>query len=142
MKSIYHRLVIKASPETVYNALTSEEGLSGWWTPETRAKPETGTIARFAFGPDYFKEMKVTRLEPQRRVEWLCLKGYEEWIGTTVTFELEPADTGTRLLLHHDGWKEYTSGFAGCSYDWALFLRSLRLLFETGKGLPYPHHNQ
>ncbi|GAA0550808.1 SRPBCC family protein [Chitinophaga japonensis] len=139
MKSICHRLSIKASPETVYDALSLEEGLSGWWTPETKAKPETGSIARFAFGPDYFKEMKITQLAPASRVEWLCVKGYEDWIGTTITFELQPGDKGTVLFFRHDGWKDYTPGYASCSYDWALFLRSLRLLCETGKGLPFPY---
>lgn len=138
MKSIYHRLLIKSPIEKVYNALTHEEGLSGWWTPETKAKPEIGSIARFAFGPDYFKEMKITNLESPNKVAWLCIQGYEEWIGTTLTFELESTKKGTVLLLHHDGWKAYTPEFAGCSYDWALFLRSLRLLCETGKGTPYP----
>lgn len=138
MKSICHRLLIDASLETVYNALTLEEGLSGWWTPETKAKPEIGSIARFAFGPDYFKEMKITKLEPLSKVEWLCIKAYEEWIGTTLTFELQSVDKGTVLFFHHDGWKDYTPEFAGCSYDWALFLRSLRLLCETGKGRPFP----
>ena len=141
MKSIYHQLRIAAPAEKVYNAITTQEGLSGWWTPETKAKPETGSILRFAFGPDYFKEMKVTKLEPPSRVEWLCVKGYEEWIGTTITFEIETDDKGTVLFFHHDGWKDYTPEFAGCSYDWALFLRSLRLLCETGKGLPFPYQN-
>ena len=141
MKSIYHRLLIHASPETVYNALTREEGLSGWWTPDTKAKPEVGSVARFDFGPDYFKEMKITKLEPLSKIEWLCLKAYEEWIGTTLTFELQSVDKSTVLFFHHDGWKDYTPEFAGCSYDWALFLRSLRLLCETGKGLPYPHYH-
>ena len=138
MKSICHRLFINASPEKVYEALTEEKGLSGWWTPETKAKPETGSIARFAFGPEYFKEMKITKLKPNNKVEWLCVKGYEDWIGTTITFELEPAKKGTDLILRHEGWKEYTPEVASCSYDWALFLRSLRLLCETGKGRPYP----
>ncbi|MBS0031369.1 SRPBCC family protein [Chitinophaga sp. 22321] len=138
MKSICHRLLIKASPEKIYAALTLQEGLAGWWTPETTAKPETGGIARFTFGPDYFKEMKITNLEPQKKVEWVCIKAYEEWIDTTITFELDPKDKGTVLFFHHDGWKEYTPGYASCSYDWALFLRSLRLLCETGKGKPYP----
>ncbi|WP_343703266.1 SRPBCC domain-containing protein [Chitinophaga sp.] len=141
MKSIYHRLLIQASIETVYDALTLEKGLAGWWTPDTTAQPETGRILRFAFGPEYFKEMKVTRLEPPQTVEWLCIKGYEDWIGTTVTFQLQSTDKGTVLSLRHDGWKEYTPGFASCSYDWALFLRSLRLLCETGKGIPYPYYN-
>jgi uncharacterized protein YndB with AHSA1/START domain len=142
MKSIYHRLLIGAPAEKVYEALTTQEGLSGWWSPETKAKPEVGSIARFAFGAEYFKEMKIEELKPLRSVKWLCLKGYTDWVGTTITFELEPHDRGTVLFFHHDGWKEYTPGFASCSYDWALFLRSLKFLCETGKGFPYPDFNK
>lgn len=141
MKSIHHKLLIGAPAEKVYEALTTQEGLSGWWSPETKAKPEVGSIARFTFGPNYFKEMKIEELKPSNSVQWLCLKGYEEWVGTRITFELRPHDRGTVLLFHHDGWQEYTEGFAACSYDWALFFRSLRFLCETGKGLPYPNQN-
>ncbi|QEC51912.1 activator of Hsp90 ATPase-like protein [Anseongella ginsenosidimutans] len=136
-KSIYHRLLIESPVETIYKALTTAEGLAGWWTPDTTAK-SGGDILRFAFGPDYFKEMKVEELKPYNKVKWLCLKGYEEWIDTTITFELEPHRKGSTLFFHHDNWKAATHEFAGCSYDWALFLRSLKLLCETGQGLPYP----
>lgn len=138
LKSICHRLLIEAPAETVYEALTTQKGLQGWWTPDTTAKPEPGSISRFSFGPDYFKEMKIEELKPYSKVKWLCLKGYEEWIGTTLVFELEPHAKGTILLFHHGGWKAYTSEFASCSYHWALFFRSLKLLCETGRGLPYP----
>lgn len=141
-KSIYHRLLIKAPAEKVYEALTLQEGLAGWWTPETIAKPEVGSVSRFAFGPDYFKEMRVEELKPYSRVQWRCIKGFEDWIGTTLTFELEPHAKGTVLLFHHDGWKDYTPEFAACSFDWALFFRSLRSLCETGKGFPYPGFNK
>lgn len=137
MKSIYHRFLIKAPAQKVYEALTTQEGLSGWWTPETKAKPEVGSISRFAFG-DYFKEMRIETLEPSGKIKWTCIKGFEDWIGTTITFELQPNEKGTVLFFHHDNWKEYTPEFASCSYDWAMFLRSMRLLCETGKGLPYP----
>jgi uncharacterized protein YndB with AHSA1/START domain len=142
MKSICHRLLIETPIEKVYEALTTQEGLSRWWTPDTKAKPEVGSILRFAFGPDYFKEMKVEELKPFSKVKWACLKAYKDWIGTTLTFELQPHDKGTVLFFHHDGWKEYTPEFASCSYDWALFFRSLKFLCETGKGFPYPDFNK
>lgn len=63
MKSIYHRLQIQAPAEKVYEALTTQKGLAGWWTPDTTAKPETGSIARFTFD-DYFKEMRIEELKP------------------------------------------------------------------------------
>lgn len=141
-KSIYHRLLIEAPAETVYEAITTQKGLAGWWTPETIARPEVGSISRFAFGPDYFKEIRVEELKPYSKVKWRCIKGFEDWIGTTLTFELEPHAKGTVLLFHHDGWADYTPEFASCSYDWALFFRSLKSLCEKGKGIPYPDFNK
>lgn len=141
-KSICHRLLIEAPAEQVYAALTTQEGLAGWWTPETVAKPEVDSMLRFSFGPDYFKEMQVVALIPYSRVEWRCLKASEEWIGTTLTFELEPHAKGTVLFFRHDGWAAYTKEFASCTYDWALFFRSLKFLCETGKGFPYPEFNK
>ena len=80
------------------------------------------------------------KLEPYNYVKWLCRKGHEEWIGTTISFELEAHQKGTTLYFHHDGWKEQTPVFAVCSFDRAIFLRSLKSLCETGKGSPYPNH--
>lgn len=141
-KSIYHRLLIETPVEKVYEALTTQQGLSGWWTPDTIAEAEVGSILRFGFGPDYFKNMKVTELKPYSLVQWECIHGFEDWIGTTLTFELEPHQKGCILLFHHDGWKSYTREFASCSFDWALFFRSLKFLCEKGKGFPYPEFNQ
>jgi uncharacterized protein YndB with AHSA1/START domain len=140
--AIHHRLLIEKPAEIVYEALTTQKGLAGWWTPETVASPEVGSISRFAFGPDYYKEIKVEALKPYSYVKWRCLKAFEEWIGTTMTFELEPHAKGTVLVFHHEGWKAYSNEFASCSYDWALFFRSLKFLCEKGKGFPYPDFNK
>jgi uncharacterized protein YndB with AHSA1/START domain len=140
-QSIYHRLLIQAPAETVYEALTKQEGLAGWWTPATKATPEVGSVMTFAFD-DYEKEIRTEELKPYSRVKWLCLKAFPDWIGTTITFELEPHAKGTVLLFHHDGWATRTPEFASCSFDWALFLRSLKSLCETGKGFPYPEFNK
>jgi uncharacterized protein YndB with AHSA1/START domain len=163
MPNIYQELLIDAPAETVYNAITSKEGLSGWWTSGVIAKPEVGSIARFPFGPDYFKEMKITELEPSRLVKWTCLKGEGEWVGTHLSFELiegtkqsltksrpelqgqieqqKNFDKGTLLIFHQDDWKEYTAMFAECSYTWGQFMKSIKLYCETGKGRPWPNQH-
>ncbi len=140
-KSIYHRLLIGTPVETVFEAITTREGLSGWWTPATKASPEVGFVMSFAFD-DYQKEIKIEELKPYSKVSWLVLKAFPDWLGTTITFELEAHAKGTVLLFHHDGWVAYTPEFASCSFDWALFLRSLKSLCETGKGFPYPEFNK
>jgi Uncharacterized conserved protein len=141
-KSIYHRLLIAAPVEKVYRAITEQDGLAGWWTPDTIAKPEVGSVLRFGFGADYFKEMLVTELRPYSLVKWSCIKAFEDWIGTTLTFELEPHQKGCMLLFHHDGWAAYTPEFASCTHDWGLFFRSLKFLCEKGKGFPYPEFDK
>jgi uncharacterized protein YndB with AHSA1/START domain len=164
MPNIRHEVLIGAPVEKIYSAITSQEGLSAWWTPETKAKSERNSVARFAFGPEYFKEMKIAELKPFAQVKWICTTGADEWIGTTISFELQPGDKetllnshpeakdqiqqqrkdnkGTLLIFHHDDWKEYTPMFAECNYTWGQFLRSLKLLCETGKGRPWPNQHR
>ena len=164
MPNIRHTVFIGAPVEKVYRAITSEEGLSAWWTPDTKVTSQTNAIARFAFGPAYFKEMKIIELKPLEQVKWFCISGANEWIGTTISFSLQAgdknallnthpevadqvqqqrnSDEGTLLIFHHDGWKDYTPMFAECSYTWGRFLRSLKLLCETGKGRPWPNQHR
>lgn len=164
MPHIRHELVIGASAKKIYDAITSQEGLSAWWTANTMAVPEIDSIARFGFGEEYFKKMKILELQSSRRVRWQCIAGAEEWIGTAISFELESGEKETLLNFHpelkdqiqqqqnsdeqtlvifrHDDWKEYTKMFAECNYTWGRFLRSLKLFCETGKGLPWPNQHR
>lgn len=135
---IFHRLRIDAAIETVYNAVTTQEGLAGWWTPDTIASQEQGSTATFKFGPTERIDMRVEQLQPYNKVKWVCIDSNQEWIGTTITFELTPHPKGMMLNFYHNNWKAFSDEFASCSYVWALFLRSLKRLCETGKGLPFP----
>ncbi len=162
MPDIRHNLLIGASAEKVYTAITSEEELSAWWTPDTTAKPAVNSVAHFPFGNNYYKEMKITELIPSVLIKWHCIKGDGEWVGTNISFafvsvnkknlsdtnpeisgqlEQQIYEEGTLLIFHHDDWKDYTPMFAECSYTWAQFLRSLKLLCETGKGRPWPNQH-
>src|ERR1700722_13741713 len=100
MPNIRERLLIGATPKHVYAALTTEEGLASWWTHNTKASPEQNTIAKFGFKPPYVKEMKIAELEPEKRVVWKCQKGADEWVGTTLTFELESGEKHSFLKAH------------------------------------------
>jgi uncharacterized protein YndB with AHSA1/START domain len=102
MPNIRHELIIAASAEKVYNAITTQEGLAAWWTPETKAKPDLNSIARFSFGSSYYKEMKILELNPNTKVKWNCIAGAEEWIGTNLSFKLQPGDKDTLLNSHSE----------------------------------------
>jgi uncharacterized protein YndB with AHSA1/START domain len=136
MGEIKHNVVIKAAPEKVYNALATQEGLAGWWTKDTIAKAEKGFVNVFMFG-NQKNEMKVAELLFNKKIEWQCINAIPEWVGTYMSFELKEKDNHTLLRFTHGGWKEVTDTLASCNYHWALSIKSLKSLCETGAGTPY-----
>jgi uncharacterized protein YndB with AHSA1/START domain len=137
MAEIQHLLYINALPSKVYEAITEESGLKMWWTYDTRAISEEGAILEFNFGDRYHNEMKVVKLRPNQKVEWICLDGDSEWIDTTFAFNLNPDQNNTILRFTHGNWRNSTDFFASCNYQWGYYLRSLKLYCETGKGTPF-----
>ncbi len=135
MKEIYHCLWIHASLQKVYWALTEQTGLSGWWTKSADVQNELGSISTFRFQSGAFNRMKITDLG-SNRIEWECVDGHEEWIGTQITFELREDDEATKVCFSHYGWKTQSEYTGECSFHWAYYLDSLRNLCETGHGMP------
>jgi uncharacterized protein YndB with AHSA1/START domain len=139
MVDILHRVGIKSPVAEVYAALTTAEGLAGWWTINTQGKGnDIGGVVQFRFGAGGF-DMKVLELDPGKRVLWEVVDGPEEWIGTHVDWDLDQADDYTIVLFKHEGWKEPVEFMHHCSTKWAIYLMSLKSLIETGKGAPDPH---
>ena len=58
MAEIRHYVVIKATPEKIFKAITTQDGLENWWAKQTIAKPEVGFVNIFTFGK-FRNEMKV-----------------------------------------------------------------------------------
>ncbi|WP_159848886.1 SRPBCC family protein [Nocardia sp. CY41] len=139
MVDILHRVGIEAPVDEVYAALTTTEGLAGWWASDTRGtSDELGGLIEFRFGAGGF-DMRVRALEPGKRVLWEVVGGPDEWIGTEVDWTLDQAGDYTVVLFAHRGWKEPVEFMHHCSTKWAVFLLSLKSLVETGKGAPDPH---
>jgi len=138
MADILHRIgVEQSSPEQVYEALTTMDGLSGWWTEKTSGETGLGGVIEFRFGPGGFG-MKVAELDPGRLVRWDVADGPQEWIGTSVRWDLRQDGDYTIVLFTHEGWREPVEFMHHCSTKWGIFLMSLKQLLETGEGAPDP----
>ena len=137
MKAIKHYLIINSPADKIYSAITEIEGLSSWWTEDTSGKSAMGNIVEFNFRENDHNKMKITLLEKNQKVEWECIEGDHEWIGTKFSFSLESKEERTILRFAHFNWKEETDFFASCNYHWGYYLRSLKLYCETGKGTPF-----
>lgn len=143
MANIIHRVGFKAEAKKVYQALSTISGLANWWTEKTSGKSEVGGEITFTF--ETLKgevvgemKMKVTNLDPNKKVEWVCLAGPPDWIGTNFTFELSTQDDYTILIFGHRNWKEESESKAHCNMKWGVFMMSLKDYIEKGKGKPSP----
>jgi len=140
MPDIRHRVVISAPLERVYEAVATKEGISEWWTRDgVEGESSEGSRLQFFFGqPEPAAVMEITRLSPYGQVSWKCVEGADEWVGTTLDFDLANKDDETVVLFTHADWREPTEFMAHCSARWAYFLLSLKSYQEFGKGTPFP----
>jgi uncharacterized protein YndB with AHSA1/START domain len=145
MVDIRHRVGVKtSSPQMVYDALTTVEGLAGWWTDGTTGRTvgrsgstSVGEVIEFRFPPGGF-DMEVVELAPSKRVSWKVVDGPEEWVGTTIDWDLRQDADYTIVMFKHQGWKEPVEFMHHCSTKWATYLMSLKSLVESGTGAPAP----
>lgn len=142
MIDIHHRIgVVSPSTDDVYTALTTIDGLAGWWTTDTTGDPGPGGTLAFRFIPGGF-DMEVIELSPGEHVRWRVTEGPPEWIDTTVDWRLSRSDGYTIVNFAHEGWAESGEFMAHCTTKWASYLLSLKSLVETGVGAPAPDDQQ
>jgi uncharacterized protein YndB with AHSA1/START domain len=139
MVDILHRIGIQGgTPEAVYDALATRDGLAAWWTEDTTGDGAAGGRLAFRFAAGGF-DMEVLRTEPGHSVVWEVVEGPAEWVGTQVVWELRQEGEFTIVLFRHQGWREPVEFMHHCSTKWASYLLSLKALLETGTGAPAPY---
>ena len=92
-------------PESVWAALTDEAAISDWLMATDGFEPRVGTRFRLKtehLSPTGWVDAEVLELDPPRRMVW-AWSSNDGNPASRVTFELEPADGGTRLRLTHEG---------------------------------------
>ena len=140
MKQIHHVVDIDSQPGLVWEALTTDEGLAGWWTSTLSSDgPGVGSRTRFTFGGDFNPVMEVTGAEEGYQLEWLCVDGHKKWQDNTFTFQLVDAGGGRCRLRfsQHYAVELNDDDYGSYNFNWGCYLESLRLLCTTGKGKPF-----
>lgn len=144
MADIIHRIGIRAPLARVHEAVSTVQGVAGWWTEQTTGSAEPGGRVNVRFlhkGGEEIGQMdfEVYRRNPAGDVRWRFHAGPPEWLSTEVTFELKEEGEMTVVLFGHRNWKEPVEFMAHCSMKWAVFLLSLRDYVEKGKGQAAPN---
>ena len=137
MKKIIHFVRVHAAPEKVFQALTTEAGLSNWWSTAVDVDEAAGMI-HFHFAGDFNPDMKVVNQQTNQLVEWECTDGHDNWKANTFLFEVRAVRGETDLMFVQVYAQELTDEVYGTyNYNWGYYLHSLKLFCETGTGTPF-----
>jgi len=138
MPAIVLERTITAAPQRVFAALTQQDDLAQWWTNDVRATLEVGSLAQFRFRQGVLVyQFEVAELVAGERVRWVLRHGPDHWVGTSITWQLTPEKTGTKVVFTQDGFAQADTLFARTIVEWTFYLDSLKAYLETGTGMPY-----
>ena len=135
-------IVVDASPEAVFEAINCPRE---WWGSEIEGHTgQLGEIWSYRHKDMHFSLHKTTVLEPGRRLVWQVIDSHaaflqdkEEWTGTELMFEMEPAGDQTKIRFTHQGLLPEVECFDICTSSWTgLIGGSLKKFIEGGEGLP------
>jgi uncharacterized protein YndB with AHSA1/START domain len=140
--SIEREVHVDASPEIVFEVISSPEHIREWWNgAETELSPTPGAVAEIAWGRDtaqpHVEALTVVDAEPPRLFSFRWV--YEGAATATstnsllVTFELIPTGGGTVVRLTETGFREkgweaavLEESYADHVRGWDVFVPALR----------------
>ena len=136
MAPISHEIRINAPRDRVFEALSTLEGIKGWYTPNLDGTVAEGRTATFRFtGREPFR-WRFAELSPTR-VRWECIEGPGAAAGTTVTYRLsETSDGRTAVTFDHEGWPESHGSFTTCNTLWGMLMGHLKDYVEAAAPAP------
>lgn len=123
----------------VLDALTTTEGITGWWSEVTGDAQQGGEL-RFTFGGDAPGLLVHVDEASAHRVQWTAVSCpiLADWDGTVLHFDVvDRPGGGCTLTFRHAGLTPDVECFEFCAPSWDHFLlASLRDFVETGVGHP------
>src|ERR671915_818215 len=92
MNEVITQFDVDAPTDTVWQALTTADGIRGWWTTQAEVPAGAGAVLRLRF-PDapISWDLRVDEAVENERLRWHCVGGPPPWIGTDVLFRLADA---------------------------------------------------
>ena len=139
MAEMLHEILINAASSQIYHAISTAEGLKGWWTADVQAQAQVGSIAHFGFaGRATVFRMRIESLVENQEVQWYCLGDADEWEGTQLYFQIE-STTPAQCVLHfkHANWRSTKGWFAMCNTTWGALMVRLKEFAEGKHTEPY-----
>ncbi len=137
---IRHASLIRVEVGKVYDALTTADGLDGWFTTGASVDARPGGEIRFrwvAWGPDRLTTEDGGLVLEARRPHRFVFQWQPDHPGyaTSVEIDLQSVEGGTIVRLREYGYQDTPSGraaLANCATGWGEALTLLKFYVEHG----------
>jgi uncharacterized protein YndB with AHSA1/START domain len=129
---------IDADPETVFRAISTSDGVKGWFTSEAEIGEGEGAQHRLTF-PDMPApwQLRVDKARGPRLLALSVLAGPPQWTNTTMTYEIvDRPEGGVVLKFDHSDFAD-VEGVRAWTIGWATKMLALRRYAETGEPDPF-----
>lgn len=140
MADMHHLIQIDgADAVAAYTALTTPDGITGWWTSRAEVPgAAVGDVLKMSF-PDapMTWDMRIGKADAPAQLEWDCIGGPPGWASTRVVWGVEATDNGVVVRLDHTGFQNVDDMFRIVTVGWAQMLLSMKAYLETGIRKPF-----
>ena len=134
---IIHKVLVRAEREKVFDAMTTAEGLDGWFTKGATIDRRPGGKLIFKWvnwGPDKVNNQAVCPIIEVNVPERFVFKWWEDHF-TTVEMDFEKSEEGTIVTVKEYGYKDTEEGRSRClecATGWGEALTLLKFYVEHG----------
>ncbi|MDH4472778.1 MAG: SRPBCC domain-containing protein [Fluviicola sp.] len=137
MADIFHYFPINVSIDSVFETISTPNGLDKWWAKTSSGKAAVGETFQFFFEPNYHWTAVVSKCIANNEFELTMQTSDEDWEGSKVGFRLTEKNGFTEVQFYHTNWKENNEHFRISNFCWAMYLRILKRNLEFGEFVPY-----
>lgn len=132
MVNMPHQITINETPEKVFEAIATTEGIKSWWSTDAKAEPQLGSITEVAFyNRQAVFQLQVDQLEPGKLLEWSAKHDMPAWKGTKIRFELNANENGATVLnFNHSGFESMEGPYAMINTTWGTLMYILKQYVE------------
>ena len=85
----------------------------------------------------HFSKQKLINLETDKKLAWLVtesnlsfLENKNEWVNTTINFDIKETDSGTDICFTHKGLVPKFECYGNCTVAWTMYLENLKILLK------------
>lgn len=131
MADVLFRFDVDATPETVLAALTTSDGIKGFWTSRADVPADLGAMltVEFAIAPLPF-DLRLEQSDAQT-VVWRTETFPPHWVGSKIRWDVEAREGGSTISFRHSGLSDDDEA-GQVAFTWGQVMVKLKQYAESG----------